>query len=76
MARNHPGFNEHPAVLRGEGHGKGGIKKSHEGELHRDLGVPQGRPIPASKLRQAAHSPDPAVRKRAVFAENAKKWRH
>ena len=31
---------------------KGAIKKP--GELHRDLGVPQGQKIPASKLQAAA----------------------
>lgn len=58
--------------------GKSGIhiKKSHEGLLHRDLGVPAGEPIPASKLSKAKNSPNPAVRKRAVFAQNAKHWNH
>ena len=46
------------------------IKPSHKGELHRDLGVPQGEKIPQRKLEQARHSENPAVRKRAVFAEN------
>lgn len=50
------------------------IKPSHKGLLHKDLGVASGKPIPAAKLEKAAHSSDPAVRKRAVFAENAKKW--
>lgn len=52
------------------------IKASHKGELHRDLGVPQGQKIPASKLAAAKHSKNPAVRKRATFAQNAKKWHH
>lgn len=52
------------------------IKPSHKGLLHKDLGVKSGEPIPASKLEKAAHSSDPAERKRAVFAENAKKWNH
>lgn len=52
------------------------IKKSHEGLLHRDLNVPQGQPIPAGKLEKALHSPDPAVEKRARFAENAKHFNH
>lgn len=52
------------------------IKPSHKGLLHRDLGVAQGRPIPASKLEAAEHSGDPAERKRAVFAENAKHFNH
>jgi hypothetical protein len=44
--------------------------------LHRDLGVKQGEPIPGKKLEKALHSEDPAVKKRAVFAENAKHWHH
>lgn len=50
------------------------IKPSHKGLLHEDLGVPEGSPIPAAKLAKAKHSEDPAVRKRATFAQNAKKW--
>lgn len=52
------------------------IKPSHKGLLHRDLGVPQGQPIPESRLEAARNSPDPKVRRRAVFAENAKKFNH
>ena len=50
------------------------IKPSHKGELHKDLKVPQGQKIPASKLEAAKNSKSPAVRKRATFALNAKKW--
>jgi len=50
------------------------IKASHKGLLHKGLGVPQGEKIPAKKLAQAKNSKNPAVRKRATFAENAKKW--
>lgn len=52
------------------------IKPSHVGLLHQDLGVPDGEPIPAESIETAEHSQDPAVRKRAVFAANAKKWNH
>ena len=52
------------------------IEPSHKGMLHEDLGVPQGEPIPAAKLQSALHSDDPAVRKRANFARNAKRWNH
>ena len=63
-----------------EGHnrgmGKSGIhiKASHKGLLHKDLGVPAGSPIPAAKLAKAKNSSNPAVRKRATFAQNAKGW--
>lgn len=58
--------------------GGGGIKikSSHKGLLHKELGVPKGEKIPADKLKKAAHSKDPKERKRAVFAENAKHWKH
>ena len=62
-----------------EGKKSGGgihIKPSHKGLLHKDLGVKAGSPIPAKKLESALHSDDPAVRKRANFARNAKKWHH
>lgn len=52
------------------------IKKSHRGLLHKDTGTPAGKPIPASKLAAAKNSSDPAERKRATFAINAKKWNH
>jgi oligoendopeptidase F len=50
------------------------IKKSHKGLLHRDLGVATGKKIPEAKLATAKKSKDPAVRKRATFAESAKHW--
>lgn len=52
------------------------IKPSHKGLLHKNLGVAKGKKIPASKLAKAANSESAAVRKRAVFAENAKHWNH
>lgn len=52
------------------------IKKSHEGLLHKNLGVAQGKPIPAAKMDAAKKNAGPALKKRIVFAENAKKWNH
>lgn len=52
------------------------INPKHKGLLHKDLGVKQGHHIPEKKLESAEHSKNPAVRKRAVFAENAKHWHH
>ncbi len=52
------------------------IKKSHKGLLHKDLGVGADKKIPAGKLEKATHSSNAAVKKRAVFAENAKHWHH
>ncbi len=63
--------------MDGYAHGGGiHIKPSHKGLLHEDLGVPAGSPIPAKKLAAAKNSDDPAERKRATFAANAKKWNH
>lgn len=52
------------------------IKKSHEGLLHKDLGVKAGEKIPAKKLDEALDSSNPKLRKRAQFAENAKHFKH
>lgn len=50
---------------------KGAIK--HPGALHKSLHVPEGKKIPASKLKKAEHSKDPKTRKRAILAETLKK---
>lgn len=52
------------------------IDKAHKGALHRALGIPAGKPIPAKALARAEHSKNPTIRKEAVFAENAKHWNH
>lgn len=52
------------------------IKPSHKGLLHKDTGTPAGKKIPAAKVAAAKNSSDPAVRKRATFAANARKWNH
>jgi hypothetical protein len=52
------------------------IKPGHRGKLHRDLNVKQGEPIPPARLKAAKRSADPAERRRATFAENAKHWDH
>lgn len=46
---------------------KGAIK--HPGALHRALGVPEGKKIPAKKLSQSAHSKNPTMRRRAALAK-------
>lgn len=50
-------------------------KDLKKGALHRDLGVPQGQPIPAAKLEAAAKKPG-KVGERARFAETAKGFKH
>lgn len=48
------------------------INPAHKGLLHKDTHTPMGKKISEAKLEKAENSKDPAVRKRAVFAENAK----
>lgn len=62
----------------GKKKGKSGIhiKESHEGLLHENLGVAQGQKIPVEKLEAAKQSDNPAVRKRATFAINARSFHH
>lgn len=40
----------------------------HPGALHRALGVPQGKKIPAKKMAKASHSKNPRVRKMVGLA--------
>lgn len=53
-----------------------GIHIKHPGRLHDRLHVPQGQPIPESKIKAAKHSSDPSLRKEATFAENSKHFDH
>ncbi|MDW9243531.1 MULTISPECIES: hypothetical protein [Burkholderiaceae] len=52
------------------------IKKSHEGKLHKALGVPAGQKIPLGKIEKAAQSKSPSLRKEAQFALNARHFKH
>ena len=45
------------------------------GQLHRDLGVPEGEKIPVSKIREAAKRDD-KVGQRARLALSLRKMRH
>jgi hypothetical protein len=49
----------------------GAIK--HPGALHAQLGIPQGKKIPAGKIAAAANSSDPLLAKRARLAQTLKK---
>jgi hypothetical protein len=61
----------------------GPIKK---GALHEALGVKQDKKVPAGKVEKIANAKigtkvdgvevTPLLKKRAVFAQNAKKWKH
>jgi hypothetical protein len=46
-----------------------------KGALHKELGVPAGKKIPAKKLKKAEHSKNPLERKRANLAETLGKLR-
>jgi hypothetical protein len=46
------------------------IKKKNEGKLTKKMG---GK-ITSAKLKKAVKSDSPALKKEAVFAENARKW--
>lgn len=61
--------------MRESSYSNGGItiKESHKGLLHKSLGVPAGKKIPASKLTIKS-SDSPAVKKRKQFAINSKSW--
>lgn len=52
---------------------KGAIK--HPSGLHRALGVPEGKPIPAKKMAGAANSDSPKVRKMAALARTLKSFK-
>lgn len=47
-----------------------------KGALHRELGVPEGKKIPAKKLKEAEHSKNPTERKRANLAKTLKGLSH
>ncbi len=44
------------------------IPKSRRGALHRELGVPEGKKIPAKKMAAAAKSKSPKIRKQVNLA--------
>ncbi len=46
------------------------FKPSHKGLLHRELGVPEGKKIPASKMSAALHSRNPKIQHQAQAAKN------
>lgn len=52
------------------------IKKSHEGRFHKDVGKKAGEKITEADIEKGLHSKNPAERKRANFARNARKWHH
>ena len=51
-----------------------GAVGKHPGALHRELHVPQGQKIPQAKLEAAERSKNPTERKRAMLAEELKRF--
>ena len=47
----------------------------HKGALHEELGVPEGKKIPKSKIKKAEKSKNPTLAKRAHLAETLGKLR-
>ena len=47
--------------------------KLKKGALHKELGVPADKKIPAKKLVKSTHSKNPLEKKRAVLAETFRK---
>lgn len=45
-----------------------------KGALHKELGIPEGKKIPAKKLEKAEHSNNPKLRKRAILAKTLKSF--
>ena len=52
------------------------INPAHAGLLHKEVGVKQGKKLTTSELEKAKHSKNPAERRRATFALNARSWNH
>ena len=64
-------------MCRGGAMAKGGkIGPVKKGALHKELGVPEGKKLTSKEISKAKHSDSPLERKRATFAQNAKKWHH
>jgi hypothetical protein len=52
------------------------IKKSKQGSLRRKAKTGKGKNIPSSKLNSMAKSKNKNTKRKAIFAKNARKWRH
>lgn len=48
-------------------------KPGSKGKLHRELGVPEGKKIPAKAMSKACHSKDATIKKEAVLAKTLSK---
>lgn len=48
----------------------------NKGKLHRELGVKEGKRIPAKKLNKAINSKNPTIRKEASLVKTARGFKH
>lgn len=46
------------------------------GKLHRELGIAEGKKIPAARLTQAEHSRNPEIKRDAIRAKTMEGWDH
>jgi hypothetical protein len=51
------------------------LPESSKGKLHRELGVKEGKKIPAKKMAKAMHSKNPTIRKEANLAKTLSKMK-
>lgn len=52
------------------------IKPSTQGSYRAYTGTPSGQKIPLARIKADEHSPNPKIRKKAQFADNARKFSH
>lgn len=52
------------------------IKPENKGKLRKKTGTPKGKKIPMKVLEKEKKSPNPATRKQANFAINARGFKH
>lgn len=56
------------------------IKPSHKGMLHEAMGIAKDKKIPIDRLKgvkqRAKRAGNTKLEKEAVFAENARNWKH
>jgi hypothetical protein len=48
----------------------------NKGALHKELGVPADKKIPAKKLEKATHSKNTTLKRRAILAETLKSFKN
>lgn len=52
------------------------IQPSHEGRLHRALGLKEGEHIPLELLERKLKTAGPVLRREIEFAINERHWKH